>query len=92
MRRLNPLSVSSVAYCTVVANRSVSISLSILLCPRPVYSTVVTALGNPGLHVWIRFVFIFRRGSCDIIVFSSVFFPLSLFLIMIIFFFIELRL
>lgn len=81
------MSVSSVAYCTVVANRSISISLSILLCPRPVYSTIVTALGNPGLHVWIGFAFISRRGSCDIIVFSLVFFfPLSLFLIIIIFF------
>lgn len=58
---VEPLSVLSVAYCTVVANQSIYLSLSVFLCPRPVYSTFVTAPGNPGLHVGTGLIHFLQR-------------------------------
>lgn len=69
--KVEPLSVLSVAYCTVVANQSISISIY-LLCPRPVYSTLVTALGTLGLRVWIGFTLFSTEEVTLLLVFSSV--------------------
>lgn len=71
---VEPLSVLSVAYCTVVANQSIYIYLSIFLCPRPVYSTLVTALGTLGLQFWIGFILFSTEEVTLLLVF-----PLSMF-------------
>lgn len=62
---VEPLSVSSVAYRTVVANQSIYLSLSVFLCPRPVYSTFVTAPGNLAYMLGLDLFHFLQRKLCS---------------------------